>query len=441
MNVTVLYGVLCIAVLALTSAFFSSSEISLAASRRTKLRCRADKGDPRARRVLSFQEQPGLFFTTVQIGLNAVAILAGIVGDSCLAPVVYGLLPESMSPVLRGELASAIPFVGVTLFFVLFADLIPKRIAMAVPESVSLWTINGMGWVIQLCKPLAKIFDVLSIVICRVLGLPENRQEDITSDDLYAVMEAGTVAGLLRKQEKALIDNVFELDIRTVPSAMTVRENVVYFELRESESSIKQKIAAAPHSTYLVCDKGIDNIVGCVASKELLERVLKGESLLLDSGIEVEPPLIMPDSLTLAEAMDQFKGRGESLAVVLNEYALVVGIITLQDIMLMLMGTLVGEEEQIIKRDDSSWLLEGATPIDDMMRVLEIKEMPHAEHYETVGGFLMYMLRCIPHRTDFVVHDGYKFEVVDIDNYKIDQVLVTKVTQHMEGEFGDGGVS
>ena len=428
-----MYGFLIILVLVAVSAFFSLSEISLAASRRMKLRSIAEGGDARAARILGFQDQPGLFFTTVQIGLNAVAILAGIVGDSLLSPKIRELLPDILGPALKGQVASAVPFVGVTLFFVLFADLIPKRIAMAVPETVALRTIEGMRRVIFFCAPLAKVFNALGSLICKAFGLPEKRRDDITSDDLYAVVEAGAMAGVLRTQEKDLIGNVFELDVRTVPSAMTVRENIVYFDLHEEEAQIKEKIASAPHSTYLVCDKGIDHIVGCVDSKELLERVVKGQNLQLDNGLSLRPPLIIPDTLTLAEAMDQFKGRGENLAVVLNEYALVVGIITLQDIMMMLMGNLVGEEEQIIQRDESSWLLEGATPIDDVLHVFEIEEFPESENYETIGGFLTFMLRRIPHRTDFVVYGGYKFEIVDIDNYKIDQILATRLP-HADAE-------
>lgn len=422
-----MYGFLIILVLAAISAFFSLSEISLAASRRMKLRSIAEGGDARAARILSFQDQPGLFFTTVQIGLNAVAILAGIVGDSLLSPMIHGLLPDILGHALKGQVASAVPFVGVTLFFVLFADLIPKRIAMAVPEAVALRSIEGMRRVIFVLAPLSKIFNSLSSVICRAFGLPDKRRDDITSDDLYAMVEAGTMAGLLRKQEKDLIGNVFELDVRTVPSAMTVRESIVYLDLHEEEARVKEKIASAPHSTYIVCDKDIDHIVGYVDSKGLLERVVKGQSLQLDNGLDIRPPLIIPDTLTLAEAMDQFKGREENLAVVLNEYALVVGIITLQDIMMMLMGNLVGEEEQIIKRDETSWLIEGATPIEDAMHVFEIEDFPESQNYETIGGFLTFMLRRIPHRTDSVVYGGYKFEIMDIDNYKIDQILVTRL--------------
>ena len=422
-----MYGFLIILVLAAISAFLSLSEISLAASRRMKLRSIAEGGDARAARILSFQDQPGLFFTTVQIGLNAVAILAGIVGDSLLSPAIRDLLPDILGPALKRQVASAVPFVGVTLFFVLFADLIPKRIAMAVPEAVALRSIEGMRRVIFVLAPLSKVFNSLSSTIYRALGLPEKRRDDITSDDLYAMVEAGTMAGLLRKQEKDLIGNVFELDVRTVPSAMTVRESIVYLDLHEEEARVKEKIASAPHSTYIVCDKDIDHIVGYVGSKELLERVVKGQSLQLDNGLDIRPPLIIPDTLTLAEAMDQFKGREENLAVVLNEYALVVGIITLQDIMMMLMGNLVGEEEQIIRRDETSWLIEGATPIEDAMHVFEIEDFPESQNYETVGGFLTFMLRRIPHRTDSIVYGGYKFEIMDIDNYKIDQILVTRL--------------
>ena len=172
-----MYGFLIILILAAISSFFSFSEISLAASRRVKLRSIAEGGDARAARILGFQDQPGLFFTTVQIGLNAVAILAGIVGDSLLSPAIRDLLPDILGPALKRQVASAVPFVGVTLFFVLFADLIPKRIAMAVPETVALRSIEGMRRVIFVFAPLSKVFNSLSSIICRAFRLPEKRRD------------------------------------------------------------------------------------------------------------------------------------------------------------------------------------------------------------------------------------------------------------------------
>jgi CBS domain containing-hemolysin-like protein len=420
-------GLLLILLLIVVSAFFSMAEISLAASRRTKLRVLLDEGKLRAAQILGFQEQPGMFFATVQIGLNSVAILAGVVGDAFLSPPLAAAFRDAVSPAFAENAASVVSFLLVTLLFILFADVIPKRIAMTFPEKVALCLVEPMKKAIFFLTPLSVSLNSLAGAAFKALKMPEKRRDDITSDDIYAMMEAGAMAGILRSQEKELIGNVFELDSRTVPSAMTVRENVVYFDLHESEESIRAKIAEHPHSTYLVCEGGIDHVVGYVDSKELLERVLKGQSLTMANGLQLRAPLVLPDTLTLAESIDQFKGHGEDMAVVLNEYALVVGIISLKDIMTMLMGTLVGEEEQIMKRDDQSWLIDGATPIDDVISVFKIEEFPHEENYETVGGFMTYMLRRIPRRTDFVIYAGYKFEVMDIDNYKIDQILVTRV--------------
>ncbi|MDR2175591.1 MAG: hemolysin family protein [Synergistaceae bacterium] len=432
-------GFLLVFLLIVISAFFSMAEISLAASRRMKLRVLLDEGKSRAAQILGFQEQPGMFFTTVQIGLNSVAILAGIVGDSFLSPPVADVFSGFASPALAESAASVVSFLLVTLLFILFADVIPKRVAMAFPEKVALCLVEPMKNAIFLLTPLSVSLNSLAGAVFGVLKMPEKRREDITSDDIQAVMEAGAMAGILRSQEKELIGNVFELDSRTVPSAMTVRENVVYFDFHESEESIRAKIAEYPHSTYLVCEGGIDHVIGYVDSKELLERVVKGQSLKMANGLQLRAPLILPDTLTLAESIDQFKGQGEDLAVVLNEYALVVGIISLRDIMTMLMGTLVGEEEQIMKRDDHSWLIDGATPIDDVMSVFRIEEFPHDENYETIGGFMTYMLRRIPRRTDFVHYAGYKFEVMDIDNYKIDQILVTKIDEKAEKQKKNNG--
>ncbi|WP_407079095.1 hemolysin family protein [Candidatus Williamhamiltonella defendens] len=285
-----------------------------------------------------------------------------------------------------------------------------------------------MCFFLILFRPLIWFFNGMANIIFKFLKLPTVRNDDITSDDIYAVVEAGALAGLLRKEEHELIENVFELESRTVPSSMTTRENIIYFDLQESEQSIKEKISVHPHSKFLVCDGNIDQVVGYVSSKDLLNRVLGNQTLLLNGGIQIRSVLMLPDTQTLSEALDRFKSAGEDFAIILNEYALVVGMITLNDVMTTLMGGLVGhgQEEQIVERNENSWLIEGSTPIEDVMRVLDIEEFPESVNYETVAGFMMYMLRKIPKRTDFIQYKGYKFEVVDIDNYKIDQLLVTK---------------
>lgn len=411
------------------SSFFSLSEISLAASRKIKLKLLADEGNINAQRVLKMQENPGTFFTVVQIGLNAVAILGGIVGDAAFSPAFYTLLVRFVSPEVAEQVSFILSFTLVTSLFILFADLTPKRIGMIAPEAVALRIINPMRFCLFIFRPLVWFFNGMANVIFRIFKLPMVRKDDITSDDIYAVVEAGALAGVLRKQEHELIENVFELESRTVPSSMTSRENIVWFDLHEDEHSLKQKIADHPHSKFLVCNQDIDHIVGYVDSKELLNRVLGNQSLALNSGVQIRNTLIVPDTLTLSEALESFKTAGEDFAVIMNEYALVVGLITLNDVMTTLMGDLVGQglEEQIVARDENSWLIDGGTPIDDVMRVLDIDDFPQSGNYETIGGFMMFMLRKIPKRTDFVKFSGYKFEVVDIDSYRIDQLLVTRI--------------
>lgn len=186
-----------------------------------------------------------------------------------------------------------------------------------------------------------------------------------------------------------------------------------------------------------MCEDVIDHVIGYVDTKDILIRIVQQQSVSLRSETLLKPPLMIPDSLTLSETLDSFSANRQDFAVVLNEYALVVGIITLNDVMNTLMGDLVAPhslEEQIVKRDEHSWLIDGAAPIDDVMRSLDIHEFPEAENYETIAGFMMYTLRKIPKRTDSVNFSGYKFEVVDIDSYKIDQLLVTQ----LPASSGDG---
>ncbi|MDE9428294.1 hemolysin family protein [Xenorhabdus bovienii] len=424
-----LNSLLIILLLCAISAFFSLSEISLAASRRIKLKLMADEGNLNAAHVLKLQETPGMFFTIVQIGLNAVAILAGVVGESAFSPALKTLFSNFMRQEWADQLGFICSFIIVTSLFILLADLIPKRIGMIKPEAVAVRIVNPMRFCLATFRPLVWLFNGLADCFFKIFKIPMARNEDITSDDIYAVVAAGALAGVLRKQEHELIENVFELESRTVPSAMTSRESIIYFDKNEDENSIKEKISTHPHSKFLVCDGGIDHVTGYVDSKDLLNRVLNGQSLSLKDGVQTRNALMIPDTLSLSDTLESFKAAGEDFAIILNEYALVMGVITLNDVMTTLMGDLVdqGQEEQIVVRDENSWLVEGGTPIEDVLRVLDIDDFPDSSNYETIAGFMMFRLRKIPKRTDFVKFSGYKFEVVDIDNYKIDQLLVTKI--------------
>ncbi|MCH7421896.1 hemolysin family protein [Shewanella sp. MM_2022_3] len=411
------------------SCFFSMSEIALAASRKIRLRQLADEGDARAEKVLHLQSYPGSFFTVVQIGLNAVAIMGGIVGESAFRPYFYQFLSPWLADPWLSQVSFVMSFVLVTSAFILVADLMPKRIAMAMPEQVALAVVGPMSFCITVLRPLVWFFNGMASAIFKLLQIPTARNDEITSDDIYAVMNAGAEAGVLDKGEQQMMENVFEMQTVSVTSAMTARESLVYFLLQDSEEDIKRKIAEDPHTKFLVCDGQLDMVKGFVDAKELLIRVINGEKITLKDTSLVHTSLIIPDTLSLSEAMEYFKNSRADFAVVMNEYALVVGIVTTNDLQRAVMGawSLHESEEQIIARDGNSWLVDGVTPITDVMRAFGIEEFPHCQNYETIAGFMMYMLRKIPKRTDFVNYAGYKFEVVDIDAYKVDQLLVTRI--------------
>ncbi|UCX06146.1 MULTISPECIES: hemolysin family protein [Shewanella] len=413
------------------SCFFSLSEIALAAARKIRLQALAEEGDIRAFKVLSLQAHPGSFFTVVQIGLNAVAIMGGIVGEGAFRPYFEGLLSSWVDPAWVSQSSFVLSFICVTSLFILFADLMPKRIAMVMPEKVAVTLVAPMLLCITLLKPFVWLFNGLANGLFKLLQIPMIRNDQITHDDIYAIMSAGTEAGVLDKGEQQMMENVFEMQSVPVTSAMTARESLVFFLQQDSEDTIKRKIADQPHSKFLVCNGQLDTILGYVDAKEILLRVINGQSINLKDSSLVHSCLIIPDTLTLSESMEYFKNNRTGFAVVMNEYALVVGIVTTNDLQSAVMGawSLHESEEQIVSRDDSSWLVDGVTPITDVMRAFNIESFPHSQNYETIAGFIMYMLRKIPKRTDFVNYGGYKFEVVDIDSYKVDQLLVTKIDQ------------
>jgi CBS domain containing-hemolysin-like protein len=412
------------------SALFSMAELSVAASRRVRLRQWLDQGDARAQLVMDVQDEPGDYFTVIQIGQNAVAILAGLVGEGAFSPAFEAMLGGmQVSPDNARLMASVMSFLLVTSCFILLADLLPKRLGMVAPERVAMTVVGPMRWFTTVFKPVVWMFKRLTDLLAALLGLPERLDARVTPDDILAMAQAGAEAGVLARPEHQVIENVIELDTRMVPSAMTGRDHVVHFLVDDSEALIRARIDQYPHSTYLVCEDSIDQVLGYVDSKDLLRRLLNAQPISLKAEGLIHKVLMVPDRLTLSEVLMEFRQAHEDFAVIVNEYSVVLGIITLNDVMSTVMGELVSpmDEEQIVRRDDHSWLIDGMTPIPDVLRALQLDELPHPSDYETMAGFLMVMLRRIPRRTDSVTWGGYRFEVMDVDSYKIDQVMVTRL--------------
>jgi CBS domain containing-hemolysin-like protein len=422
-------SLLLILALIAASAFFSIAEISLAASRRLRLRQMADAGDLRAEQVLRLQDQPGPYFTVVQIGLNAIAIVGGVVGEGALSPFFNDLLALWLPGETASKLGAVLSFIVVIALFIVFADLLPKRLGMSEPEQVAVRLVAPMQGLMTLLKPLVWLLSRITDRLFLLLGLPAARDERVTPADILAMTEASARSGLLAEREHQMITNVFELDSRSVTSTMTPRERMAWFRVDDPEPVIRARILAQPFSSYPVCRDGLEQVLGYVDAKDLFQRVLNGLPLDLSSEGLLRKILVVPDRLSLGEVLALFREAHEDFAVIVNEYSVVMGLVTLNDMMSTVMGDLVDQQDEdlIVQRDENSWLIDGMTPIADVQRALELDSLPHADQYDTLAGLLMEMLRRIPKRTDAVTWEGFRFEVMDVDSYRIDQVMVTRL--------------
>jgi CBS domain containing-hemolysin-like protein len=424
--------VLTLLLLILISAFFSISEIALTAARRTKLQTLSERGDRRATKVLLLKEEPGNFFTIVQIGVNSVAILAGILGEKHVSDLVFTGLSPYMDAGIAQRVANIGSFLIVTLLFIQFADLIPKRIAMTFPEACALAVIDPILTLLRVLKPLVFVFNAAADATLRLFGLPTKTVEQITTEDIAAMVDAGAEAGVLLKHEIHLIENVFELDSKSVTAIMTPRDDVVYLSLDETADSVRRKLVSQPHAQYPVCGHDLDDVQGYIDSKDILQLLLADETATVIGNIgkhHDKNVLVIPDTLTLSEALTRFREMHQNFAVVMNEYGLVVGIVTLDDIVGALMGDILysSEDEQIVRRDDSSWLVDGLTPLVDLKKALEIDTLPGEDYVDTAAGLVIYALKRIPKKSESITVGGFRFEVLDIDHHKIDQLLVSRL--------------
>lgn len=430
-------GLFWLAVLVAAGAFLSFSEIAFAAARRARLEIRVREGDARARLALQLREQPGRFFTVILVGVNVLGVLGGMLAEAVLAPWFHALMGGNEAWRLAGGfelqvglVASIIAFLLVTLAFVLFSDLIPKRIALSLPEGVAAHTARPMRLLIWALRPVAWAIDGLASGIIRRLGIQLTPKEAVTADEIIAMTEAAAQSGEVLIEEQTLISKVFALDQRLVTSSMTSRDDIVWLDHHAKPDRLSELLRKHPRRRFPVCEKSLDRPVGYIETHDLLSRLLAGEPMALTPETIRRDLLVFPDTLTLLEALEAFQAAGQDFALIINEYSMVVGLITLRDVMdtVMAAGNWAVEEKMIVPRDAGSWLINGLTPVDEVCSVLQIERFEEDEHFETLSGFLMWKLRKIPRRADAVEHAGYRFEVVAVEQFRITQVLATRLT-------------
>jgi putative hemolysin len=406
------------------------SEVALLTSKRSKLSAMASRGKKSAATALRISEDPTQFLSTIQIGITSIGLLSGIVGESIFAEPLSVWLQGLLVPKPIADVTATIfVVVIVTYVAITVGELVPKRIGQTRPEQISAFIARPMLVLSKATSPFVWILSVSTNTLLRLFGVGKHQQATVTEDEIEAILDEGSVAGLIEDQERELVKNVFRLDDRKLGSLMVPRSEIVFIDINASEAESFDVIAQSVRSKIPVCDSNLDSIIGVLSAKTALSSVARGQKLSLQENLE--PPLYVPETLTGMDLLEQFKASKTHIAFVVDEYGSLEGLVTIQDIFDTLIGEIVtdGEEDTApVQRDDGSWLFEGDTPIPEFMDSLVIDQVPEQDkgRYHTVSGLILLLLGRMPVAGDSVVIEGWKLEVVDMDGRRIDKILATR---------------
>lgn len=424
---------LVILLLILVNGILVMSEMSLVSARKTRLQQWSEEGRSGAGTALALANAPNHFLSTIQIGITVIGILCGALGEATLSKsLAENLAAMAWLQPYADRLAFWIVVVGIAVISLILGELVPKRLALLNPEGIASAIARPMQWLTQAASPLVRVMSFASEVMLRLLGVRAPQEPPVTEEEINILMEQGAQAGVFEKHEQALVSRVFRLDDRLINSTMTPRGDIEYFDLSESFEANRQKLLRSAHSRFVVCRGGLDDIVGILRAKSLLDAALEGKSF--DFANDVGKPLYVPDTLTMIELLEEFKKHRQHLALVVDEFGELQGLVTMNNIMETLVGDVATVEDasqpDIVRRDDGSWLVDGDVAIERFKEAMGLDhELPDESTgaYRTLGGLAMKLLGRMPKLGDRFTSDGYRFEVLDMDRNRVDKLLVTKV--------------
>ncbi|MBL8392465.1 MAG: HlyC/CorC family transporter [Candidatus Accumulibacter sp.] len=415
------------------NGILAMSEIAVVSSRQSRLQKLAEDGYSGARSALSLQQEPSTFLSTVQVGITTVGILSGAIGEATLAaPMADWLRSFPLLAPHADAVALTLVVVAVTYCSVVVGELVPKRLGLLAPERVASFVAGPMGVVSRLAKPLVWLLSSSSSLLLRLLGARRTQDSTVTDDEIKVLMGQGAEAGVFHASEQAIVSNVLRLDEQRISAIMTHRKDIYLLDLNDSEEEIRNRLADSPYRRIVVCREGLDRIVGVLRTSDLLKGVLLGQPLAVEAF--VRPALYVPASVTTTQLLETFRRARQQCALMVDEYGGVQGLVTLTDVLTSIVGDLptsdAPEELDIVVREDGSWLADGSVPIERLKAVLGVHpELPGEDEnaFNTLGGFVMYVLGKVPVPADHFVVEDLRFEVVDMDRHRVDKVLIARV--------------
>jgi putative hemolysin len=423
------FEIIFIVVLLIANGIFSMSEMAVVSARKARLQKRAEDGDKGAAAALALANNPGSFLSTVQIGITLVGILAGAFGGATIAEKLAPSLKRF--PVLEpyaDNLSFGLVVLVITYLSLVIGELIPKRLALNNPDKIAALVAGPMNKIAVVTSPLVRVLEGSTNGLLRLFGLRESSDPPVTEDEIKVLIEQGIHAGVFEEAERDVIERTFHLGDRTVKDLMVPRTDVVFLYLDDSLELIRETIVSNRLSRYPVVQGTPDNVIGVVRAKDLLASEYTNQPF--DLKAASVPALFFPETMPAFKAVEMFKSSRRHMALVIDEHGGVEGLVTINDVLDALVGDIPSMDEQedpaIVRREDGSMLLDGALSINALKQTLQLKHLPGEEdgEFQTLGGFLMTRLGRVPSVADHLESNGWRFEVMDMDQRRVDKVLV-----------------
>ncbi len=417
--------------LIVVNGFFAMAEIALVVSRNARLQPLAEAGNPGAQAAVELKANPSRLLATVQIGVTVIAVLTGTFGEATLGDPLQRYLESHGGLVARYAYAisMAVVVIGIAYFSLILGELVPKRIALLHPERIAAALARPMRTFARLGAPIEWFLSASTNLVLRLIPLRHEGTAPVTDEEISFMLREGAASGHIHKAETAIVEMALRLGDRRASAVMTPRTQIKWLDLDDPEAENRRKIQESAYSRFPVVEGGPQQVIGIVQSKDLLIGALTGQPF--DLRAATRPPLYLPNTVTVLRVLETFKSSGEPMALIVDEYGDLEGLVTQSDIFAALVGDIPGSadaDQRVVHREDGTWLIDGMVGLDELKQVLDVSRLPGEDaDYHTLGGYMMARLNRIPMVADRVSAAGYRFEVVKMDGRRVDRVLISPV--------------
>lgn len=434
--------VLIILLLIVANGIFALAEVAVLTSRKARLQQRANEGNRKAKAALELAESPNRFLSTVQIGITLIGVMAGALGGATIAEKIAEYLKAFPAISAHAEsIGLGLVVIVITYLSLVIGELVPKRIALHSPERIASQMAYPMRWLSTLASPLVTLLTLSTDAILRLIGLRVSDEPSVTEQEITVMIEQGTQAGIFAPAEHIMIKRVFRLGDRTVGSLMTLRPDIVWLDLNDPLDENLKKLHTAAYSRVPVCRGDLDSVSGILRAKDMLRQCLACE--IPDIEGLLQEPVFVPETLPALKLLEKMKKERTHILLVVDEYGTVKGLVTFSDILEAIVGELPSldksDEPYAVQREDGSWLFDGMLPMDEFKEHLNLDRLTFEEsgEYLSLSGYILAKMGRIPTAGDRFDAHGLSFEIMDMDNNRIDKILVSRSGDGKHGDAHD----